>query len=237
MRVLWFMEMLHSFAPDLWLADGPTVNAAAGFAYPTRMAVIKLSAGGLVLLSPVAPGEALCAAVGRLGPVHHLIAPNKLHNLFIGQWKAAFPAAIMHAAPGLRDRRPDLAFDADITDTPHPDWAGQIDQTVLHNRIADEAVFFHRESGTALFTDLLQGLPPGWFSGWRSIVARLDGMTGPEPRVPRKFRLAFTDRKALRQAMATVLGWPVKNVVMAHGTPITSDARAYLARAFAWSRP
>jgi len=27
--------MLTPFGPDLWLADGPTVTAALGFAYPT----------------------------------------------------------------------------------------------------------------------------------------------------------------------------------------------------------
>jgi Domain of unknown function (DUF4336) len=229
--------MLHPFGPGLWLADGPTVTAAAGFHYPTRMAVIRLASGGLILWSPVAPTDALRAEVERLGEVRHLVAPNKLHNLFLAPWKTAFPKALMHAAPGLRDRRPDLAFDADLSGTPHPDWADEVDQILLQNRIADELVFFHRPSGTVLFTDLLQGLPKGWFTGWRALVARLDGMTGPEPAVPRKFRLSFTDRAALRQGLRTILSWPARQVVMAHGTPVTTDAPAFLARAFAWARP
>ena len=35
-----------------------------------------------------------------------------------------------------------------------------------------------------LFTDLIQLFPPGWFGGWREIVARLDLMTESEPAVP-----------------------------------------------------
>jgi hypothetical protein len=229
--------MLQPFGPGLWLADGPTVTAAAGFHYPTRMAVIRLASGGLLLWSPVAPTNALRAEVERLGEVCHLVAPNKLHNLFLAPWKALCPEALLHAAPGLRARRCDLAFDAQLSGQVHPDWAGEIDQIHLRNRIADEVVFFHRESGTVLFTDLLQGLPKGWFTGWRALVARLDGMTGPEPAVPRKFRLAFSDREALRQGLRAILGWPARQVVMAHGTPVTTDAPAFLARAFGWARP
>ena len=55
-------------------------------------------------------------------------------------------------------------------------------------------VFFHLKSGTVLFTDLIQQLPASLFSGWRALVAKLDLMVGPEPSVPRKFRVAFTNR-------------------------------------------
>ena len=50
------------------------------------------------------------------------------------------------------------------------------------NAITTEAVFFHRKSGVALFCDLLQHFPPGWFTGWRAVIAKLDGMTGARHR-------------------------------------------------------
>lgn len=228
--------MLQPFGPDLWLCDGPTVTAAAGFHYPTRMAVIRLSSGALMLWSPVAPTKPLVDGVSALGPIRHILAPNKLHNLFLAPWKAICPTAVLHAAPGLRERRPDLAIDVDLADRPHPDWEEEVDQVLLRNRIADEVVVFHRRSRTVLFTDLLQGLPDGWFRGWRALVARLDAMTGPEPAVPRKFRLGFSDRSALRQGVRTIQAWAPQQVVMAHGTPITSDATAFLQRAFAWAK-
>ena len=88
--------------------------------------------------------------------------------------------------------------------------------------------------GTAIFCDLLQQFPPGWFRGWRALVARLDLMTGEKPRVPRKFRLAFTDRLAAREAIERVLSWPAERVLVAHGSPVFKDGQAFLARAFAW---
>ena len=41
--------MLKQFGHEIWIADGPVVTAAAGFHYPTRMAIIRLSDGGLFI--------------------------------------------------------------------------------------------------------------------------------------------------------------------------------------------
>lgn len=227
--------MLTSFAPDIWIAAGPTLKAGLGFHYPTRMAIIRLADGGLFVWSPTAPDPALVAAVRALGPARVLVAPNSLHDSFIGAWKSAFPDARMLAAPGLRQRRADLAWDGEIGDAPQLDWSADIGHVIMAgNAITTEVVFFHRASGTVLFTDLLQQFPESWFSGWRALVARLDLMVGREPAVPRKFRIAFTDKRAARTALDRVLAWPAERVLMAHGTPVTSDAKALLARAFKW---
>jgi hypothetical protein len=95
-------------------------------------------------------------------------------------------------------------------------------------------VFFHVKSGTVLFTDLIQQLPASLFSGWRALVAKLDLMVGPEPSVPRKFRVAFTNRRAARDALERIFAWPAEKVLMAHGTPVERDARTFLRRAFGW---
>ena len=227
---------LQQFAPDLWITDGPAVSVA-GFHYPTRMAVIRLADGRLFVWSPLTLTGPLHEAVAALGEVAFLVAPNSLHHLFLGEWKAAFPAARLYAAPGLRPRRKDLAFDADLTDAPPPEWAGQLDQVLMRgNLITTEVVFFHRASGTALFTDLIQHFSPTWFTGWRAIVARLDLMTAPEPEVPRKFRNTFVGRAQARTALRRILAWPTQRVLMAHAPPVEKDGQALIARAFRWLR-
>ncbi|MFA6117798.1 MAG: DUF4336 domain-containing protein [Sphingomonas sp.] len=227
--------MLTAFGPGIWIADGPDVVAALGFHYPTRMAVIRLADGGLFIWSPTVLTDGLRSAVEALGTVRHLVAPNALHHLFLADWKRAFPGACLHAPPGLRDKRKDLAFDHDLTNTPIPAWAGEIDQVVMRgNAIINEVVFFHTASGTVLFTDLLQHLPADRFSGWRALVAKWDLMTAPEPSVPRKFRLAFIDRRAARAALHHVLSWPAERVLMAHGAPVSEGGQALIRRAFRW---
>lgn len=224
---------LQPFGPGLWLAGGTEV-AVAGFAYPTRMAVVRLAGGGLWIWSPVALSEALRREIDALGEVGWLVAPNSLHHLFLAEWRAAYPKAKLYGAPGLAQRA-GVVPDAELDDAPPPAWTGDFDQVLVRgNRITTEAVFFHRPSGVVLFTDLIQQFPRGWFRGWRALVARLDLMTEAEPAVPRKFRMAFTDRRAARAALARILDWPAEKVVMAHGAPVERDGRAFIARAVGW---
>jgi hypothetical protein len=228
------MSGLQSFGPELWVAQGPVV-AVAGFAYPTRMAIMRLSGGGLFVWSPVELTEALRSQVEALGPVRHIVAPNSLHHLALAGWKAASPEARLYAPPGLRRKRPDLEFDADLEGAPDAAWAEDIDQVMVRgNAITTEVVFFHRPSATVLFTDLIQQFPPGWFRGWRAVVARLDLMREREAATPRKFRLAFVDREQGRADLQRIQAWPAERVLMAHGEPVTAEGRAYIARAFRW---
>lgn len=230
-------SVLVEFGQSIWIADGPILVAAVGFRYPTRMAVMKLDSGGLAIWSPVGLSESLRASVEALGRVRYLIAPNSLHHVFLGEWQEAYPDARVLAAPGLREKRPDIRFEGALGDDPVSEWEGQIDHVVMWgNRITSEVVFFHRASRTVLFTDLLQQFPPGWFSGWRALVARLDLMVGDEASVPRKFRLAFADRPAARAALDRILQWPAEKILMAHGRPVLADGRAVIARAFRWLR-
>lgn len=226
--------MLTPFAPDLWLAEGPTVSVA-GFHYPTRMAVIRLSDGGLFLWSPIGPEAELVEAVQQLGPVRHLVAPNSLHHLSVADWMEVCPDAQFHAAPGLAGKRKDLTVATELGDTPHPAWASEIDQVVMRgNLITTEVVFHHAPSRTVLFTDLIQHFPPDWFTGWRRVVARLDRMTAPRATVPRKFRVAFRDRVAARRGLERVLEWEPENLVMAHGAPVEGGGAEAVRHAFEW---
>lgn len=225
---------LEDFADNIWLANGPIVESA-GFRYPTRMAIIQLADGGLFLWSPIALNEALRAELDARGEVRFLVAPNKLHNKFLPVWREAYPRAKLYAPPGLRARRRDIAFDEELSDAPAPTWSDEIDQTLMRgNIIAEEAIFFHRQSRTVLIADLIQNFPPTWFKGWRAWIARLDAMVAEQPQTPMKFRLAFVNRAAARASLRRLLAWDAEKVVMAHAEPVRENGRAFLKRAFRW---
>lgn len=232
------MTGLAPFADSVWTAEGPTIRAALGFAYPTRMAVVRLSAGGVLVWSPVALAADLKAQVDRIGPVVAIVAPNSLHHVFLGEWMAAYPRAVAHGVRRLRSKRPDLVLGPDLDDAPDPTWSSDIDQTLVRgNAITEEAVFFHRPSATIIFADLLQQLPTRANTGWRSAIARWDLMTGDQPAVPRKFRWAFRSRAAARAAAARLLAWPTERMIIAHGPLVTSNGRARLREALLWLTP
>ena len=113
--------MLKQFAQEVWIADGPDV-VIVGFHYPTRMAVIRLSGGSLFIWSPIQLTNALRAEVDRLGQAWHIVAPNSLHHSFLPEWQRAYPGAKVYAPPGLRRKRQDIVFDADLGEAPSPDW-------------------------------------------------------------------------------------------------------------------
>jgi hypothetical protein len=219
---------------NIWTAEGPVVSFF-GFPYPTRMAVIRLANGDLFIWSPIALTPALRIEVEALGAVRHLVSPNKLHYLSLNQWHAAFPQSRLYASPGLAQKRPDIAFNAELGDAPEPAWAADVDQAMFAGSFAmTEIVFFHRASRTALFADLIENFRPGWFTGWRGVLARLDGIVMPHPGAPREWRLSFTNRRAARAALARILAWNPEQVAMAHGEIVRGSGADFIRNAFRW---
>lgn len=227
--------MLEQVDTDLWTGDGPTVRFLGAFPYPTRMAVVRLRDGALWVWSPAPLEGDLRAKVETLGPVRHLVAPNKLHHLFLGDWARAFPEARLHGAPGLARRRPDLAFHSELDDVPQPEWARDLDQVVVRGSVfMEEVVFFHRRSRAALVADLIQRFEPGSIGGWREVLMRADSLVGPEGSTPREWRATFWRRRAARAGRDRILGWDPQRLIVAHGACAGHGARSVSARALRW---
>jgi hypothetical protein len=228
--------MLEAFGEELWIADGPTVSFY-GFAYPTRMAVARFPDRKLWLWSPIEWTPELGRALDALGEVSALVAPNKLHHLFLGKWAEQYPAARLYAAPGLKKKRPDLTFTAQLGEEAPTHWEGVIDQVVVGGSFAmNEVVFFHRPSRTALVCDLIQKLDANAFSGWRRWAMQLDGLVGPDGSTPREWRATFTNRKAARAALNTILEWNPEQLILAHGPIFAEKAGDIIASSLHWMR-
>jgi hypothetical protein len=226
--------MLEEFGPSLYLADGPTVSFLS-FPYPTRMAVARLADGGAWVWSPVALTPELERAVDSIGPVRHVVSPNKIHHLFLKQWAERWPDARIHAPPGLSRRKPALHFDAELGDHADPAWAEDVDQTIFRGSIAmEEVAFFHRRSRTVILGDLVQRHDPTQMEGWKGMLMRLDGLVGEQGSTPREWRASFLGRRAARAARARVLAWEPERLVIAHGACSQRNATRILARALAW---
>jgi hypothetical protein len=224
---------LESFGPDIWIAEGPVVSFY-GFPYPTRMLVIRLSDGGLFVWSPIALTAELKAAVDALGPVAHVVSPNKIHHLSMGEWQDAYPSAKLYASPGLAQKRGDLRFEATLGDEAPAAWAADIDQVEMGgSAFLTEIVFFHRKSSSAIFADLIENFRPGWFKGWKGWLARLDGIVMPHGGAPREWRFTFKKTIA-RAALARILAWQPEQVVMAHGELTRTDGTAFIRKSFRW---
>jgi hypothetical protein len=226
--------MLEEFGPSLFVAEGPTVSFL-GFPYPTRMAVARLGDGSVWAWSPIALVPELEREVRSIGPVRHIVSPNKIHHLFLGEWAERWPSAQIHAPPGLAKRRPELRFDAELGDEADPAWAADLDQTIFRGSIAmEEVVFFHRVSRTAILCDLVQRHDPAQMKGLKGMLMRLDGLVGERGSTPREWRASFLRRRAARAARARVLAWEPERLLIAHGACAEKNATQILTRALAW---
>ena len=231
---------LQQLGENFWIAEGPIVDFYS-FPYPTRMALARLAGGALWIWSPIALTDSLRAELAALGRPAHIVSPNKLHHLFMDEWASEFPGAKLWGLPAVIRKRADLKFSGVLSDDPPEDWRGEIDQAIFHGSLfMDEIVFFHRASRTALFADLIENLSmeflrntPGW-QGWRTTLARLEGITEPVGRAPLEWRLSFVRRGMARAALGRVLGWDPVNAVMAHGTIARGGAPAFIRESFAW---
>ena len=226
------MSALREVAPDrLWVAEMPL--RFYGVEVGTRMTVCRLSDGDLWLHSPVRLTEELRENLDRLGAVRFVVAPNKLHHLFVGEYFSTYPEARVYAPPGLPEKRPDLPFHGVLGDAPEPGWADDLDQTVFSGeRQLEEVVFFHRACRTLILADLVQSGHPG--SPWLTRLAtRLNG-TYEHPGPPAPVRLGFRDKAAARASLERVLSWNFEWIVLAHGRVVETSGKAVFEHAYSF---
>lgn len=240
------INALKPVGEDIWVADGPVVRMAyLGFSipFPTRMVVVRLASGGLFLWSPTEPEEGLRSQIEALGPVRHLVSPNKIHYAHIAAWKRLYPEATAWASPGVRGRaaaqRVDVSFDADLGDEPDPGWRADLDQIVFRgSRFMDEVVFFHRKTRTLILADLIENFEPEKIGGAYRWLVRIAGAADPDGKAPIDLRMTFLGGKgAARASFERMLSWRPEKVIMAHGRPYERDGTAELRRAFRWLAP
>lgn len=223
--------MLRKLAEDLWVVDRPL--SVAGVELGARMTIVRLPDGALFLHSPVALDDRLRDALSGIGTPRFAVAPNRFHHLFVGGYRAAFPDIRLYAAPGLPEKRPDIAFDAVLTGPPPPEWEGIIDQEHVRGLpLISEVVFHHRPSRTLLICDLAFHYGPDapFLTRW---LFRLAGGYGQLAPTWLEWMLV-RDRGAMRRSMERVLAWDFDRVVVSHGAVLETGGREALRRGYAW---
>lgn len=233
-------QALETIGDSLWLAEGDLVSFY-GFPYPTRAVIARLDNGDLWVWSPVALTDSLESAINELGPVAHLVSPNKLHYLYLAEWQRAWPGAKLWGPASTLAKCSDLDFQAPLTGDAPAAWNGQVDQFWFRgSKAMDEIVFFHRASSTAIIADLSENFSDAFLrEHWGRLsraFARLWKITEPWGYAPLELRATWFERKPARDALEALLAKEPQRVVMAHGEWQRHGGRAYLERAFAWLR-
>ena len=223
--------MLRELARDIWVVERP--QRFYGIEVGTRMTVMRLADGNLLLHSPVALDAALRRELDAIGRVRYAVAPNRVHHLYAGEVAAAYPQSRLWVAPGLARKRPDLVFVDVLGDDAPPEWRGVVDQVFFRGRpYENEVVFLHRASRTLILCDLAFNFGPRSAAPTRVLMRliRSYGRFGPSTLDPWLIR----DRRAARESLERILAWDFDRVVVAHGDVLEGGGRDALRRGYAW---
>lgn len=237
--MLYYRQMaktqLRSLAPELWGTEC-TVVVGGVMKFRSRMTVVRLGDGSLLLHSPVEIDDGLAAALRELGDVAHIIAPNHLHHVFAGAAKERYPNATLWGAAGLAKKRKDLTFDEFLTPDASPPWCDELPHQVIRgNGWMGEVVFFHKASSSLIVTDLVFNIheADGWFT---TLMLK---MMGAYQKIGQSKMVRFTtkDRDAFASSLQAMLEWKFERVIPCHGRIIAEGAREKLIEQVEWVLP
>ena len=225
----------RNLAPNFWVIDRPFklpfIRAEVG----TRMTCIRLTSGRLMLHSPVNLDATVRQFLDALGEVQTIVAPNRLHHLFLAEYITSYPQARVYTAPSLSKKRPDLAIDDELGDEPQNEWRGEIEQHLFRGAPSlNEVVFFHPATRTLILTDLAFNVStdaarrsPLFYWLWDV------GRFGPH----RFVRLrGIRDPLAAGASVERILRWDFDRIIVSHGDVLESGGYEQFASAFAFLR-
>ncbi len=214
---------MHEIAPCIHILDRQL--RFFGLEVGTRMTVLQL-ADGLLVHSPIdVPPETLKA----LGEPRWVLAPNKLHHLFVGPWVDAGLEG--WAAPGLPEKRPDVPFTGVVESGTYPFGPDIEVVTLTCFSATNEVVLFHKPSRTLLVTDLVFNFPRT--APWLTRAAMWCAGCYPGCKTSLLERVGMK-RAIAREEIKTIQGFGFARIVMAHGNVVETDAGGAFARAYRW---
>jgi len=236
------VNVYKALAPNIGIVDGPfEYLIVAGIRMPlpftTRMTVVRLANGNLLLHSPIAFNAALADDLRSRGVIRHLVSPNQFHYAHIGEWAAAFPDAITWGSAQTyiraRARRIDLHFNTHLGETAPAEWKDEIDQTLIPGGIFKEFAFFHMSSKTLILTDTIINIEFHKINQpWR-FATGLTGMHYPLGQIFFGMRLPqLLQRRRTRAAFTKIRSWRPERIVLSHGRCFDDNAAETVLRLF-----
>lgn len=210
-------------APGLYTADAPL--SFFGLRVGTRMTVLKLDDGSLLVHSPIELSPELRREVDALGEVAHVVCPTTFHHLYAGPWKQAYSRARLAGPKALHRKRGDLRFDGEVTTMPG------LENVAVEGSMLQETVFVHAKTRTLISSDLTENFDQPVDHLPTRLYLKANG-TYLKVGWPRVLRTAYKDRKAARRSIDQLLEHDFDRVIVAHGRPIETGGREAIRSTF-----
>lgn len=218
--------MFEKLDEGIWEYDEPL--KLAGIHIGHRMTVVRLPNGNLWLHSPVALTPEIRQWIDAEGTVAHLVAPNCVHDLYLEEYRKAYPKAVFHAAPGLSKSCPEVEFNVVIGGHLPEDCR----QVFSQQRIGgmpklNEYVYLHHPSRTLIVADLVFNILHRERLFDR-LVFRINGNVYGRLAPSGLLRLFIKDKTAFRRSIQKILEWDFERIIMGHGEIVHQNGKQML---------
>lgn len=187
----------------------------------------------LLVHSPVELNAHTLKQLRELGTVRYVVAPNKLHHLYVANFMKSFPRALLFIAPGLEKKRTDLKNAEILKNSEEYPWSPFIKHHVVSGvPICNEVILFHSESRTLIVTDI--GLHIGDNNSFYTRLAfKAMGMFGKFGWSSLEKRLFIKDYKKFDTSVLEILKWDFDKIILSHGDVVRSGGKKQFQNAFA----
>ncbi|MEI4260694.1 DUF4336 domain-containing protein [Roseovarius sp. D0-M9] len=229
------LNTLKPVADNIWIIDAEG-RWLLGMPYPARCTVIRLQSGALWIHAPTALTDELKAELDALGPVAHLIAADLASCAHVPEWQRDYPAALVHALPGIAQRASKagtpIARSHELTEDAPAAWAGDIDLTIAQGSgDHGEAAFLHRASSTLIVANLIEAVETAMLPAWARPLIWLAGIDDADGKMRIDRRMRYS-KAPLAEALERMIAWEPRRLILTHGRWYDRDAVGQLRRAF-----
>jgi hypothetical protein len=221
--------MLDRIADDVF-AFSDDLRLPGGMLLPSRTTLVRHDGGRVLVHSPLAIDDARAAEIEALGEVDTIVAPSRIHFLFLEAAISRWPRARVLGAPGLEKKVRGVAFEP----LPRRGEVCGLDVLLVDGfPYIGEHVFLHAPSRTLVVTDLVFNVHATRDLGMQ-LFLRAAG-AWQKTAQSRAWRYLFArDMPAARRSRRELLAWEFERVVVAHGVVVERNAKPSLERALAW---
>lgn len=232
------MNILRKIDNNIWVAEQSLKYF--GLDVGTRMTIIRLKNGNLVVISPIEVQNETINQINDIGKVSYIIAPNFYHYLFAAKFKTIYPQAEFYAPPGLDLKKPEFKIDKFLGDD-NNGFSGEVECLFFEDfktltldgfSLLNEYVFFHSESQTLILTDTAFNFDESFPLTTRLIAKAIGGYKKLSPSILEKF--ATRDKEKIKSSVTQVLNWNFKRVIVAHGTIVENNAKKSFREGYKW---
>lgn len=222
--------MLQKLDKNLWTAYQS--QKVAGVDFGTRMTVVRLSNGGLAVISPINPTKEIVSELNRRGGIHSVIAPNCFHYKYINAFHEVAKGAKYYAVSELKKKQPELHVDQVLADYCRQEWGSDLDYLKIAGTKSHEVVFFHPMSRSLIITDLAFNFKYVDQFLKRTVLRLLGAHNrfGPS----RLSRYLIYSKDSFKKSLDEVFKWDFDRICLAHGDLVSSGGKAKLRQAFDW---